>query len=403
MALPVDRTIDVEKFPEQVRRFVDPAAPERMKGMVARGLVPMKPLVQVCALYLIAARDGGALAVEAAQTVRAMPVGTVKQIAAERLLPVVLDWLAGLFVESREVLQSIVVNKLTDDETLVRLASECSDPATLELLGSNQARLLASAPLVEALFFNPQVRASSADRLLDFAARNQMDLPNIPDYEAVVAAIAGSLPKSEAEAAAADARFAAAQAALAALSGKSEEEVEVIAAAIAKAAQWSTGEEGEEGAEGKAGKGAAAAVAEEEAGHSSSAAGRIRDLNVAQKVRLAMMGNANDRAVLIRDTNKIVARAVIRSPAISDTEAIGYAKNKSLLEEVINYIANNKKWTRHYQMKVCLVMNPKTPIGEALKLLGHLRVNDLRLVARSKGVPATVAKAAKQLIKTRMK
>lgn len=116
-----------------------------------------------------------------------------------------------------------------------------------------------------------------------------------------------------------------------------------------------------------------------------------------------MMGNANDRAVLIRDTNKIVARAVIRSPAISDTEAIGYAKNKSLLEEVINYIANNKKWTRHYQMKLCLVQNPKTPIGEALKFLGHLRVNDLRLVARSKGVPATVAKAAKQLIKTRMK
>lgn len=250
MALPVDRTIEVEKFPEQVRRFVDPAAPDRMKGMVARGLVPMKPLVQVCALYLIAARDGGALAVDAAQTVRALPVGTVKQIAAERLLPVVLDWLAGLFVESREVLQSIVVNKLTDDETLVRLARECSDPATLELLGANQARLLASSELVEALFFNPQVRASSADRLLDFAARNQMHLPNIPDYEAVVAAIAGTLPKSEVEAAAADAKFAAAQAALGALSGKSEEEVEVIAAAIAKAAQWSTGEEGGGGGRG---------------------------------------------------------------------------------------------------------------------------------------------------------
>lgn len=390
MALPADRTIDVSKFPEQVRRFVDPDAPARMKGMVARGLVPMKPLVQVCALHQIAAREGGELADEAARTVRAMPAGTLKQIAAERLMAVVLDWLAELFIDTREVLQPVVLNKMTDEETLVRVASDCDDPATLELVVSNQARLLESPALVEALFFNRRVRASSVDRMLDFAARNHMKLPNIPDYEAVVAAIAGTLPKSEEEAAAADARFAAAQAALAELTGKSEEEVEAIAEAVA--AVSAAAEAGEGGAED-----------EEEEGHSKSAAGRIRGLNVAQKVRLAMMGNANDRAVLIRDTNKIVARAVIRSPAVSDTEAMGYAKNKALLDEVILYIANNKKWTRHYQMKLCLVQNPKTPIGEALRFLGHLRANDLRLIARSKGVPGPIAKAAKQLAATRMK
>lgn len=392
MALPADRTIDVSKFPEQVRRFVDPEAPARMKGMVARGLVPMKPLVQVCALHQLAAREGGELAAEAARTVRAMPPGTLKQVAAERLLPVVLDWLAELFIDTREVLSPVALNKMTDDDTLLRIARECEDPATLELVVSNQARLLESPALVEALFFNRRVRASSVDRMLDFAARNHLKLPNIPDYEAVVAAIAGSLPKNDEEAAAADARFAAAQAALAELTGKSEDEVEAIAeavAAVSAAAEKGAAESGE--------------AAEEEEGHSKSAAGRIRDLNVAQKVRLAMMGNANDRAVLIRDTNKIVARAVIRSPAVSDTEAMGYAKNKSLLDEVILYIANNKKWTRHYQMKLCLVQNPKTPIGEALRFLGHLRANDLRLIARSKGVPGPIAKAAKQLAATRMK
>ena len=90
------------------------------------------------------------------------------------------------------------------------------------------------------------------------------------------------------------------------------------------------------------------------------------------------MGTAGDRAVLIRDANKLVSKDVVRSPAVTDSEAIGYAKNKSLADEVIAYIAGNKKWTRHYQVKFNLVMNPKTPLSDSLKFLPHLRLNDPR-------------------------
>ena len=135
---------------------------------------------------------------------------------------------------------------------------------------------------------------------------------------------------------------------------------------------------------------------------SRSAAGRIRELNIAQKVRLAMMGSATDRAILIKDTNKVVARTVIRSPGLSDSEVLKFSKNKALLDEVISYIATNKKWTRHYQIKKNLVGNPKTPIGQTMKFLTHLRTQDLRLIARSKDIPGPVAKAANQLVKKRL-
>ncbi len=398
MALPEDRLIPVSKFPEKVRKFVSPKAPPPMKSMVARGMVPMKPLVQVCALYQIAARDGGDLARDAGRTVKGLPPGTLRSIAKEPLLPVVLDWLAELFEDSREILQPIVLNKMVDTETLVRIARETGDTPTLELIANNQARLLEAPELIEALFLNRAMRASSVDRMLDFAARNKVALPNIPEYEAIVAAIAGDLPQTEEEAREADAKFEAAQAALQGLDGRSEEELEEVAEAFAEEA--AAAEKRAPAAEKKA----EPEPAEEEGKkRSSSAAGRIRDLNVAQKVRLAMMGNATERGILIRDTNKIVCRAVIRSPAVSDSEAMIYAKNKSLLDEVISYIAGNKKWIRHYQMKLALVMNPKTPTGDAMRFLNYLRVNDLRMVARSKGVPGPIGKAAKQLIKTRMK
>ncbi|MCA9541889.1 MAG: hypothetical protein KC620_23490 [Myxococcales bacterium] len=390
MALPADRTIPPEKFPENVRRFVAPDSPQPLRQMLARGLVPMKPLVQVCALYQLAVSDPGELGRTATQSVRAMPPAALKQIAAERLLPVVLDWLAETFVDSREIVQTVVLNQTTDVDTLIRVAQSTQDGRLLEMLAANEAKLLQSPPLIEALYFNRQMRQSTIDRVLDLAARNQLKLPKIPTYQEVVAAIAGTAPKTEEEAAAADARFAAAQAALNELTGKADEaQIEEIIAAYTAEAEAEGADVEEEADEGPR--------------RSKSAAGRIRDMNVAEKVRLAMLGTATERAILVRDTNKIVARAVIRSPGITDTEAIAYAKDKSMLDEVIHYIAQNKKWTRHYQIKLNLVMNPKTPTSEALRFMTHLRINDLRAVARSKGVPGPVSKAAKQMVKARMK
>ena len=125
-------------------------------------------------------------------------------------------------------------------------------------------------------------------------------------------------------------------------------------------------------------------------------------VNIAQKMRLAMMGSRTERAILITDTNKLVARSVIRSPAVSDGEALLYAKNRALMDEIIMYIAKNRKWIRHYRMKVALVNNPKTPTAIALRFLNYLRLNDLRAVARSKSAPPVVTKAAKALVKKKM-
>ena len=64
---------------------------------------------------------------------------------------------------------------------------------------------------MEALYFNPNARASTVDRVLDFAARNQLVLPSIPDYEQIVAELGGQLPETEEEIRAADEAFRSAQ------------------------------------------------------------------------------------------------------------------------------------------------------------------------------------------------
>jgi hypothetical protein len=117
-----------------------------------------------------------------------------------------------------------------------------------------------------------------------------------------------------------------------------------------------------------------------------------------EKVRTALLGDKSDRAMLIRDPNKVVAMSVVKSPKVSDSEAVGWSANRSLSPEIIRFIANKREWIKLYTIKFNLVMNPKTPMSKAMALLPYLNRGDLAKVARSKGVPSALAKAAKRKI-----
>jgi hypothetical protein len=124
-------------------------------------------------------------------------------------------------------------------------------------------------------------------------------------------------------------------------------------------------------------------------------------LPVPMKIRLAMLGNAFDRAILIRDPKKIVAIAAVKSPGMTDVEIVKYAGLSTLAEEVIGYIANRRDWTKLYSVKLSLVNNPKCPLGAAMRLLPHLREKDVDSLARSKGIPSALAAAARKLVMQR--
>ena len=190
--------------------------------MLAKGLVPMKPVVQLCALYQIAASDPERFENTARTTVTAIPSNNLKRVLTQPLQPLVLDWLATVFADDRATLRAIVLNAVTDDETILRLA-DAADEAMCDLIAQNQTRLLRTPALIEALYFNPAARASTVDRMLDFAARNQLKLSAIPDYEAILADIGADLPQDEFEAATLDAQFRDAQEALKVLSGDGSE------------------------------------------------------------------------------------------------------------------------------------------------------------------------------------
>jgi hypothetical protein len=128
---------------------------------------------------------------------------------------------------------------------------------------------------------------------------------------------------------------------------------------------------------------------------------RVLSMGMAEKIKLALRGNKDVRTILARDGSKLIRRLVLLNPRISDGEVIAFARNRSADEELIRLIADKREWMRNYQVRLSLATNPKTPLTIALKQVGTLGERDLRQLAKSKNVSATVAAQARRLLMAR--
>ena len=125
---------------------------------------------------------------------------------------------------------------------------------------------------------------------------------------------------------------------------------------------------------------------------------RLQEMTVSERIKLALRGNRETRMLLIRDSNRMIRRFVLQNPRVSDEEIIAVAKNRSADDELLRIIAESRDWTKNYQVRLSLVTNPKTPLVLSLRFLSGLQERDVRVLAKSKNVSATVANAAKRLV-----
>jgi hypothetical protein len=113
---------------------------------------------------------------------------------------------------------------------------------------------------------------------------------------------------------------------------------------------------------------------------------KIAALTVAQRMALAMKGTREERAILIRDPNKIVGVAVLSSPKINEAEVESIAKMTTLSEELLRMIAFSRAWTKNYGVIHALVKNPKTPLAVSINFLSRLTEKDVRAISTNRNV-----------------
>lgn len=131
--------------------------------------------------------------------------------------------------------------------------------------------------------------------------------------------------------------------------------------------------------------------------------GQIRLLPVPIRVRLTRNASRTLRQLLIRDSNAQVAVGVLQYNSIPDSELEGIARNRSVCEEVLDYIAKRREWMGKYPIIKALVVNPKTPVAVSMRILPRLSVRDLREVGRDRNIPDAVRSNALRLYTIKQK
>ena len=141
-------------------------------------------------------------------------------------------------------------------------------------------------------------------------------------------------------------------------------------------------------------KAAPEAVAEPEQKERLSKLQKISRMTVAERVKLAVLGDKEDRMILVRDGSKVVNGAVLASPKISDQEIETIAAIKNVQENVLRTLARNRKFIKSYSVVRNLVNNPRCPLDISLALMKILLTPDLKVLSMNKNVPETLKKTA---------
>jgi hypothetical protein len=122
----------------------------------------------------------------------------------------------------------------------------------------------------------------------------------------------------------------------------------------------------------------------------------LANLPVIERMKLAMRGTREQRSQLIRDSNRLVAAAVLSSPKLTEAEVEAFAKMANLSEDVLRVIAVNRAWVKNYNVVSALTRNPKTPPALAMGFLQRLNERDLKKLAMDRNVSEPVRLAARK-------
>ncbi len=386
-----------------VEAIISGKAPRPARLAAASGMLPLAQadLLEV----LVALRKSEEAEISAAATETLSTQDNADLLNAAKAIdtsPEVLSYLGGV-TATREIHEAVILNKNTPDPAIVQLSSTTADGSLLELITHNQQRLVRAPKIIDAILQNA-ARSAEAER------RARETQTEFFEKERGAKQIAGEL-RARGKTAAAE-FFESAE--LTTIHGElsledawliaehievsdaelddswlpseryDEEDTAVLAAAMEKVIEQETLTAG-------------ADLAPERV----SLIRRLMLMNARDRMKLARKGDREARSILIRDSSRMVAAAVINNPRITDQEAENIATMRTVADEVLRLMAMNRNWARSYTIIHNLVRNPRTPIPTVINILPRIRTKDLQNLAQNRNVSDAIRRQSTRLAQAR--
>ena len=355
-----------EPLADVVSRLLAGQASKQVRTAAARGALPLSRAILVRLYLFLRSEDDKEVANDAERSLAGLTRDVVLEVLSDPdCPPEVLDHYAAEGMRDEPMAERIAFHKSVPIGAMGRLARG-GTAGVIELVLTNQQRLLSQPDLLNLLSVNPALRPDQRGRILELLDR------------AVRSAAAADAARERNERAEADPE----------ITDEMQEAARLLQVDIGEFYAASEILGGEE-------------FAESEDPEIRGAYQRILTLNVAQKAVLAMRGGREERLILIRDTNKLVASGVIRNPRITESDIEAIARMRNVSDEVLRQIGHNREWTKNYTVIKSLVNNPRTPQGVSTNFVPRLQTQDLKRLAASREVPELIRRMAKRTLEVR--
>lgn len=386
-----------------VQAIITGTAPHQARLAAASGFLPLPQSDLLEVLVVLQEAEDSEIAKAAKETLASQPVDDLLTAAKSgETSPAVLGYLAAFSKGNREIHEAVVLNSQTSDDTIAVLASATADSSLLDLIATNQQRLVRFPKIIDAILGNSD-RSGEAER------RARETRQEFFEKERGAQQIAQEL-RSRGKSAAAE-FFENADL----TAGMSIDDAWLIAQHIEVSDgeldnSWLPSERYEElvteTQEERAANFKRALESERlEVGELQpervSLMRHLMFMNAKDRLKLAMKGDREARSILIRDSNRMVATAVIHNPRVTDQEVENIAAMRTVTDEVLRLIALNRTWARSYAVIHNLVRNPRTPIPTVLSTLPRIRTKDLKNITQNRNVPEATRRQAQRLSQAR--
>lgn len=396
--------ISVESANPAVRALLDGSAPRPARVAASRGILPLPQNDLLEVLVVLSRSDDQELSQNAGHTLSLMDEQLLREsVRSEDVATSVLFYVSERDGLSFPIYEGLLVNPKTPPSAVETLAKRTTSGQVLELISTNQQLLIQAPSIIDAIIANPdcsaeaarraaetkreffekergvqqianELRAQGKEAAAEFIENSQFDGTEVSDEDALFLAAMIESPDSETDDAWLSLEY------LEEIFEETDADRQSIANKIISELRSEETDLPNE---------------------RISTINRIMKMGMKDRARLAMKGDREARNILIRDPNRVIAQAVVKNPRLTEQEVEKIASMRSISEDILRSIANNRQWSRLYPVVHNLARNPRTPIANVLSILSRLQLKDLAALSKNRNVSDAVRRQALRLTQAR--
>jgi hypothetical protein len=129
---------------------------------------------------------------------------------------------------------------------------------------------------------------------------------------------------------------------------------------------------------------------------------RLPQMPLGQKITLARRGPSRVAGALVADGHAQVMPIALENPYLTEAQVLKALAREKVPVVVVQALANHRKWSQCYNIRLAIIRSSSTPISIVLGFLPLMTVNDLRILAEPGVVAENLRKYLLAEVRRRM-